>query len=84
MTCLGVHVERCASNERYRGTETASKAICRCYPRCYPRPFRAASSSRIYASELRLSCGAEGNRTPDPFHAMEVLCQLSYSPESGT
>ena len=22
------------------------------------------------------SCGAEGNRTPDPFHAMEVLCQL--------
>ncbi len=25
-------------------------------------------------------CGAEGNRTPDPFHAMEVLCQLSYSP----
>ena len=24
--------------------------------------------------------GAEGNRTPDPFHAMEVLCQLSYSP----
>ena len=25
--------------------------------------------------------GAEGNRTPDPFHAMEVLYQLSYSPE---
>ena len=24
--------------------------------------------------------GAEGNRTPDPFHAMEVLYQLSYSP----
>ena len=27
----------------------------------------------------RLS-GAKGNRTPDPFHAMEVLYQLSYSP----
>src|SRR5262249_40540769 len=25
--------------------------------------------------------GAEWNRTPDPFHAMEVLYQLSYSPE---
>ena len=25
--------------------------------------------------------GAVGNRTPDPFHAMEVLYQLSYSPE---
>ena len=24
--------------------------------------------------------GAKGNRTPDPFHAMEVLYQLSYSP----
>src|SRR5438874_12072813 len=28
--------------------------------------------------------GAEGNRTPDPFHAMEVLYQLSYSPEERT
>ena len=24
--------------------------------------------------------GAEGTRTPDPFHAMEVLYRLSYSP----
>ena len=31
-------------------------------------------------SDLVLFCGAEGNRTPDPFHAMEVLYQLSYSP----
>ncbi len=30
--------------------------------------------------DLGLYCGAEGNRTLDPFHAMEVLCQLSYSP----
>jgi hypothetical protein len=27
-----------------------------------------------------LSGGAEGNRTPDLFHAMEALYQLSYSP----
>jgi hypothetical protein len=31
-------------------------------------------------SQLGFSGGAEGNRTPDPFHAMEVLYQLSYSP----
>ncbi len=31
--------------------------------------------------DLRLVRGAVGNRTPDPFHAMEVLYQLSYSPE---
>ena len=24
--------------------------------------------------------GAEGDRTPDPLHAMQVLSQLSYSP----
>ena len=30
---------------------------------------------------LETSHGADdGIRTPDPFHAMEVLCQLSYSP----
>ncbi len=42
------------------------------------------STRENHASDLRFLCGAEGNRTPDPFHAMEVLCQLSYSPESGT
>ncbi len=26
------------------------------------------------------NCGAEGDRTPDLFHAMEALSQLSYSP----
>ena len=26
--------------------------------------------------------GAEGNRTPDLFHAMEALYQLSYSPRN--
>ena len=25
--------------------------------------------------------GAEGDRTPDPLHAMQVLSQLSYSPD---
>jgi hypothetical protein len=25
-------------------------------------------------------CGAEGTRTPDPLHAMEVRYQLRYSP----
>ncbi len=30
--------------------------------------------------EATTASGAEGNRTPDPFHAMEVLYQLSYSP----
>ncbi len=28
------------------------------------------------------SRGAKGNRTPDLFHAMEALYQLSYSPGS--
>ncbi len=28
-------------------------------------------------------CGAEGIRTPDLLHAMQALCQLSYSPEEG-
>src|SRR4029079_18887692 len=32
------------------------------------------------ASDLLKRCGAEGNRTPDLFHAMEALYQLSYSP----
>jgi hypothetical protein len=31
-------------------------------------------------SDLRKGSGAEGNRTPDLFHAMEALYQLSYSP----
>ena len=26
--------------------------------------------------------GPEGTRTPDPFHAMEVLYQLSYRPKN--
>src|SRR4051794_38861896 len=33
-----------------------------------------------YSSELLRWGGAEGNRTPDLFHAMEALYQLSYSP----
>ena len=31
-------------------------------------------------SDLRLSSGAEGTRTPDPLHAMEVRYQLRHSP----
>src|SRR5262249_32067398 len=34
-------------------------------------------------SDLRKGSGAEGNRTPDLFHAMEALYQLSYSPSEG-
>ena len=34
------------------------------------------------ASDLREFCGAEGIRTPDPLHAMEVRYQLRYSPAS--
>ncbi len=33
------------------------------------------------ASAEGSTCGAKGNRTPDLFHAMEALYQLSYSPE---
>ena len=29
------------------------------------------------------TCGGKGIRTPDPLHAMQVLYQLSYTPESG-
>ena len=32
------------------------------------------------ASDLQELCGAEGIRTPDPLHAMEVRYQLRYSP----
>src|SRR5215469_5473749 len=31
-------------------------------------------------SDLGKLCGAEGIRTPDPLHAMEVRYQLRYSP----
>ncbi len=39
---------------------------------------RHIANPRSVTSVVR---GAVGNRTPDPFHAMEVLYQLSYSPE---
>ena len=42
----------------------------------------ATSTGRSGASEHAAfgKCGAEGTRTPDPLHAMEVRYQLRYSP----
>src|SRR5690242_17067672 len=41
-----------------------------------------AHYAQCYATvhELGKLCGAEGIRTPDPLHAMEVRYQLRYSP----
>lgn len=36
----------------------------------------------LFAFELIQICGAKETRTPDPLHAMQMLYQLSYSPES--
>ena len=42
-----------------------------------PKPSRRDSCR---GPELRFLGGAEGIRTPDPLHAMEVRYQLRYSP----
>ena len=42
---------------------------------------RSADRHPRRACGLRFRSGAKGNRTPDLFHAMEALYQLSYSPE---
>ena len=44
-----------------------------------PQPTHPSINPR--PCDLGFVRGAVGNRTPDPFHAMEVLYQLSYSPE---
>ena len=49
-----------------RAEAVTTRPCCRAETRSDPAPTRRS--------------GAEGNRTPDPFHAMEVLYQLSYSP----
>jgi hypothetical protein len=41
---------------------------------------QALHSIRVKACDLRFLGGAEGIRTPDPLHAMEVRYQLRYSP----
>ena len=46
-------------------------------------PTDAKNPARLCLCDLRLFRGAEGNRTPDPLHAMEMLYQLSYSPGIG-
>jgi hypothetical protein len=44
-------------------------------------PFKAPACSRsLCAITARRESGAKENRTPDLFHAMEALYQLSYSP----
>ena len=39
------------------------------------RIFQEAFSFKVFI------CGGKGIRTPDPLHAMQVLYQLSYTPE---
>ena len=48
----------------------------------YTAPFLpdAAQEERAGVLSIVPSGGAEGTRTPDPLHAMQVLSQLSYSP----
>lgn len=43
--------------------------------------FRTGYPHIVHAIKFsHINCGAEGNRTPGLFHAMEALYQLSYSP----
>ena len=42
---------------------------------------RQAVKDHLQAPDLHFS-GAEGTRTPDPLHAMQVRYQLRHSPES--
>src|SRR5579872_5680218 len=53
-------------------------------PRFLPIRRKLPSSGRMEAVSEPLTCknfgGAEGIRTPDPLHAMEVRYQLRYSP----
>jgi hypothetical protein len=43
------------------------------------RPFRYSCAFRLICR--RCAGGAEGTRTPDPLHAMQVRYQLRHSPE---
>ena len=49
-------------------------------PQMNPRPPAHPRTDEPQAAGLGFRGGAEGNRTPDLFHAMEALYQLSYSP----
>jgi hypothetical protein len=50
-------------------------------PQLNPRTIEKRRSTFLKSGSDLLECGgAEGNRTPDLFHAMEALYQLSYSP----
>ena len=56
---------------------------CRIRPRWWipATPAGGAKRTKAWSCDQAFFRGAKGNRTPDLFHAMEALYQLSYSPE---